>query len=1059
MVRRMVLLLAAAAFSFNGLLSAGDAAPEYPCQRLAAAPAMDSSDWSQLPEARAFFIHGGKDYAVEKRSSFRAGWTDDSLYLQVKCVEPLLDKVKITTAEGDALWADDAVEIFLQPATGPEYFQFIANSAGVRWNAVGPVNKEAKAWNWEARPGKWAEGWYLNARIPFAVLNKTPEPGSVWPVNVARDTTTGPDAERYTCWSPVRKGFNDLGRFGSFVFCAAAPQAKEVEARLDGPFHQYLKEQRAAKVQEAGKAELLAALDNPALAAEARPVKEVLARLSQPADPQGMALQLVTWRNLMTLLAEKAKQLDIPLVKTPRLDLAFGIEARQAKDLKLWVNGRAVEGQGGKWPVVLREGLNVVALAATADGPDAGLRLDIPGHSELAGRWRVGAPANDAWLAAAFDDRAWKKAELDKDGYLRLPSGQAALRQLVLWGETHYSGLPCLTPKAREWGFSEKSLETLFHVLYSPLGFPLEDYEFTLDVPKGFSLLEEKDTGKDKGGRLNRRPSKIATEETTHDSQPYTRYRFSFDPKVLQPDKRECSLIPLLLGEHKGADKLCKFYFRRTASGNLTELEQTLPVRVLPPINGKMPKRVLLTMYCASPWRVFSGGRVFPEHFKAYMRQALDAGLNGWVVGSWEGEYGRNVHDKVVERGGTVVLCYNNYPIHGNNLGAKSALGKWMQSTPETQAKFFNGTSTWTKDGQYCPSFVTGEGKDKFKEAVKKDIGAMLHGGPGSGYIGMPGATIYWADWEEEPWIAAGMGYEPARTGDGSYCFCDRCKEAFRNYAKLPADADLSDTAIFKNYKLDWSAFRNGFDGRINGLTREVCNELGLQYIVYSGTNQTKFFESCKGEIDSAFPGCPGDGRADAEQQRGMDNAMEFFQEKTGLRSVLGQLFASSYDEGGSLNWNGSRSWSEDGFVNAKTVKPQILRTVASLHGGVDLNGGMERCAGQMYYIGEATRALSEYEDLFKDGERADQLAESEQLKYPNLLVLKKGKERLVLLFNEGKAPLRVMLRNKGLAPGQTAEIFGVGEVPGRADAMELTVEPEDVALVHIRGGGFPWLF
>ena len=974
--------------------------------------------------------------------------------------------MKASATDGDALWGDDAVEFFFQPVAGSAYFHLVANSLGTRWNAVGPENKPAKPWKWTVRSGKWDKGWLVEVRIPFAVFGKTPKTGERWPVNIARDTTTGPAVENTTCWPPLRKGFNDIERFGHFVFSAAppaAPQPAAVEAQLNAPFNQYLKEQCAAKIESAGQVELLAALDNPALVAESKPVREVLAQLTAlrdraDADPDDRVVMLTTWRNLMDLFSEKAKKLNIPLVKVPLKKLALKIHARQAKDIKVWVNGKAVAAQDGPFPLTLREGLNVIALTATADGKTPGLRISIPGQSELESRWRVGAASNDAWLTAVFDDRSWKIAELDKDGYLSVPEGGAGnvcFRQNVLWSENYYSGLLCLTPKVREWGFSEKSMETLFHVLYSPLSFPLEDYEFVLDVPKGFSLLEEKYDKAykdDKGGRLSRRPEKVTMEEIQRDSQPYTRYRFAYESKFVPSGKpNQMALIPILLNEFKSADKTCTFYFRRMASGNLTELEQTLPVRILPPIDGRMLKNIAIEVYCGTPWRTFSGGRLFPEHLNAVMRQALDAGFNRWFIGAWEGEYGRKVHDQVVERGGSVALVYNTYPLHGNNLGATSALGQWMRAAPETQARFFKETSDWTKRGQYCPSFVTAEGAKTFKETIKKDIGAMFQGGKGSNYIGFPKASLYWTDWEEVPWIAAGMGYEPARTGDGSYCFCERCKKAFRKYAKLPETADLSDDIIWKNHKFEWNSFRYQLDGNINGIVREACNELGFLYMVYSGVHDKEFYTACKGKIDGTFTGCPGDGRADSESQAYLDSVMTFFRDEVGLPSIIGQLFASSYDEGGAVNVSGGPTWEKDGFLNPKRVKTQTVRMAASFHGGVDLNAAIERCAGSHYYVGEATRLIAEHEDLFYAGERADQLAVSAQIKYPNLLVLKKGKERLVLLFNEGARPLRVLLENRELASRQKATVFGAPPVYNHPEKMALTVGPDDVAAVHIK--------
>ncbi|MEI8248774.1 MAG: hypothetical protein WCI51_23300, partial [Lentisphaerota bacterium] len=641
-----------------------------------------------------------------------------------------------------------------------------------------------------------------------------------------------------------------------------------------------------------------------------------------------------------------------------------------------WVNGKAVTTQAGQWPLVLREGVNVIAMTAAADGKNPGLRLRIPGQSELESRWRVGAAANDNWLTAAFDDRSWKKAEADKDGYLSVPEDAASnvcFRQIVLWGETHYSGLTCLLPKVREWGFSEKSMENLFHVLYSPLSFPLEEYEFVLDVPKDFSLLKVSYVNDAKGGNLNRRPQKITEEEIQHDNQPYRRYRFGYESAFVPPGKQpnNMSLIPLLLNEFKGEDKTCNFYFHRMASGNLTEIEQKLPVLVLPTINGRMLKNVAIMQYSA-PWQLANGGGLFPEHLNIVMRQSLDAGFNCWNIGAWQGERGRLVHDRVVERGGTVEISYNDYPIHGNVLGEASELGKWMATKPESRVRVFNEIrNKSTSPGGYCPSYVTSEGEELFRKAVKNDIALMKNGGTKQ-FIGFPKASIYWVDWETKPWV-----------GNRSYCFCDRCKRGFRQYARLSETADLSDDLIFKNYKSEWASFRVILDARINGIVRDVCHELGLKYMFYDDAEHREALAANKGKIDIANTGCPGDGRGDSGQQGWMDRVMTFFRSEVGMSAIVGQLFATSYAEGGKINLNLSSPWEKDGFLNPKKVKMYILRVVATFHGGVDLHSAVERCSGSHYYVGEATRIISEYEDLFFAGERADQLAVSEQIKYP----------------------------------------------------------------------------
>jgi hypothetical protein len=111
----------------------------------------------------------------------------------------------------------------------------------------------------------------------------------------------------------------------------------------------------------------------------------------------------------------------------------------------------------------------------------------------------------------------------------------------------------------------------------------------------------------------------------------------------------------------------------------------------------------------------------------------------------------------------------------------------------------------------------------------------------------------------------------------------------------------------------------------------------------------------------------------------------------------------------------------------------------------------MDRVGGMLYWIGEATRILATYEDLFYEGERADGLAACDTLQYPNVLVLKRGGERLVLLFNEGEQPQLVTLSNRELQPGQVATVFGSDQKTDAPAEMRLTIPAQDVAVIHIR--------
>ncbi|MCK9412487.1 MAG: hypothetical protein M0Q53_09320 [Prolixibacteraceae bacterium] len=752
-------------------------------------------------------------------------------------------------------------------------------------------------------------------------------------------------------------------------------------------------------------------------------------------------------------------------IRVPTKRLVAGIDRHDVTAL-LYVNGEEVTlSSSGKYAVSINEGLNIIGMKVMVNGKSPGLRLRIPGQPELESRWRVGSATDDTWLSPAFDDQSWRKAEFDKDGYLIVPKsfdGAVCFRQIILWGDHHYSGLPCIQPKVREWGFSVKSLETLFLALYSPspLPFALEDYEFVLDLPKGFHLLKEKYTDDAKGRNFNRRPKKVTEEAIHHENQPYTRYRLTFEPEFVPArgtggESNQASLIPVLLDKSKGAGALCRFYFRRLASGNLTELEQTLPVRILPPLNGRMPKKVMLAQYCSEPWAYsYIRSNLFPEHFESHMRQSLDVGFNSWFLHNIAGDYVKKVYDRVIERGGIVVLAGANYPIRYPFVTAETALGKLTLTVPEFRLKYFNQPERGTKVGEYCRSYVTGEGLARFREAVKKDITRKIFGS--DKVAGFPKASIYWVDWEEKIWKGSGKG---------SYCFCDNCKKSFREFAKLSDTTDLSDSAILKNHKDGWKAFREELDGRINGVVHEVCNELGVKYMFYDDAFNDGHWLASRGKMDIAYPGWPGDGTAVGYgsgnstrnfpvKQESLDERMAFFREKMGQSRIHGQLFATVFDMGWvkpGTSWTQRSGSTVDGFINAKGVKSQILRVIASFHAGVDLGSSLNRCAGQLYYIGEATRIITAFENLFYEGKREDNLAVSEQLKYPNLLVLRKGDERLVLLFNETDKPITVRLNNKDLKKGQEALVFESSEKISNPGWMNVVVGAGDVTVVHIR--------
>jgi hypothetical protein len=183
--------------------------------------------------------------------------------------------------------------------------------------------------------------------------------------------------------------------------------------------------------------------------------------------------------------------------------------------------------------------------------------------------------------------------------------------------------------------------------------------------------------------------------------------------------------------------------------------------------------------------------------------------------------------------------------------------------------------------------------------------------------------------------------------------------------------------------------------------------------------------------------------------QKMLDDEARELRTTQAVPQVIGQRFSFLGVSEAKDGWSKVGVLSDDGFVQAKSWKSQILRIVAAFGGGVDLQNAGECVAGMPYWIGEATRIIATYEDLFLNGERADNLAVSEQIAYPDLLVLRKGDRRLVLLFNETDAARKVTLRNLDLAPGQRARVFEQDSW-GNAASINVIVPAGDAVAVEI---------
>ena len=588
-------------------------------------------------------------------------------------------------------------------------------------------------------------------------------------------------------------------------------------------------------------------------------------------------------------------------------------------------------------------------------------------------------------------------------------------------------------------------LENLHLALYSPLSYPLSDFTVTLSLPEGLRLLEL-DSLPRENGVCNVKPLKVKRDANS--------YEIIYPDGSACPDKTLSTYLPIKIETSSAPGQSIKYH--RSANGNFTELPQEIPIKALPEINGAMPRRILIQQYVLSPAKT---SKLSAEHLREYVRQNLAAGFNSIIVDPKQTSGGsamQELYREYLAQCPGIKIFLNqsmgfpmNLKLWGGVEPCVSGMIDWGNAHPEAKPRYFNdqppASELWKewKEGDsgvpygvLCPTYITGTGRTAYKKALENIMRKV--------FAAYSEAAGLWIDWEQPVWGPTQMGL---------WCFCDKCKMAFRERLKIPEAEKLNDQRIKDKYSKEWEDFRASLEGEHFRIIWEVCHELNKTLQVYAWEGHESFWRAARNNIDLPFGTVPGNSVADGFRQKSIDKAMADLRKWNNASGLIGQRFPQLPENMSTAKngWKDSQVCSADGFsFDTKNWKTQLLRIVAGTHYGVDLCNAMLFPAGAQYHIGEATRTISQFEDLFHDGERADQLASSDALKYPDLLVLRKGDERLVLTFNGGDKPLEAAIRNLELQPGQKAEVVDGAKGLDPAE-VKIAIPPQDVVLIHIK--------
>ncbi len=371
----MLLLAAIAALS-------APAVPLASCPLLPAPPQIDgrlgAGEWAKAAAVGPFTALGDPGSLAPSQPKVLVGHTAQGLYIAAFLPCPGKPKADVREHDGN-LWDDDAVEIFIQPPQSRQYYQFIANAAGARYEGVGVMGKQWDA-AWRAAAGSGQGGWILEVEIPFAAFGRgRPADGEVWRFNVGWDRQT--PARLLATWAPIAsKSYHTPEAFGRLVFVRGGA----VLRRLDVSW-QPLEGAAQIKAEAGGGSGRL-----------------VVGEAEKPTGPAGASISAAAKAELGRPKSVKVEvyagsrpsfSAAVPVAKLPALEIAMRTYFLREDKIYIQADGRRL-GQralrGAKLRAELREPGGRVLSKAEADfrGTRAwawlGVRGVRPGRYEVA---------------------------------------------------------------------------------------------------------------------------------------------------------------------------------------------------------------------------------------------------------------------------------------------------------------------------------------------------------------------------------------------------------------------------------------------------------------------------------------------------------------------------------------------------------------------------------------------------------------------------------------------------------------------------------------------------
>lgn len=926
------------------------------------------------------------------------------LYVLVEAREPVLDVVsqrrhelfaKITDRD-DRVLRDDSFMLLVSPEGGDAGYEFSINTLGTLLDARSQMSDlwgtRDVTWNANAKVVAAAEDgyWVAEMAIPLADLGVTGQvDGQQWQAILARVAQTRGELGT---WNHSLVGAHAPATLGTLVFGAQRagvspvspltslePGVTGFDVQLQGP------------VSDGGASGSGVYLWSQVRSLDGS-VSQDVTYLSRDAAKQTHDITVAQAGSVQVRwIAMDAATLE-PIYASPvihtsvqsslaKLTLSTDGAYRVVVNDQVIASGARASDVAVRLP--LRQGENVIAVEAATGA--AQLKLDGPTPLQTPVRWRVNDAATPDAVAAKLDDRTWPLASaadgaVGQTQMLGQQGKPAVFRHTMLQSHTR------IWPKPHPAFYvAANSVEDINFTAMGLPGKQQMDWQMYIAVPEEYDVLGS--TGH-YGRHVAKQPlfeCEPAGQITIEGAQ-MQRYRVRASKPVVPDRHYRMSVFQLMV---RIADETIAspgsrskwYYWTQANDGSMTEPPASFTVEALPALAGKQPEKFAIQLWGSIH---VMDQQDLREPLLATLQAA---GINEFCTADrWSADNGDTYGIRT-----QLLLSYHTW---SNNVTGH------LKEHPEDRLVDREGN---VSNANMCMTQLLGSGWDIADEHIAKQLE------------------------ERQPDIAQ-YDYEyPPMTGPHS-CFCDRCLAAFRSYHKLPADAALSPAIVQEQYVDQWVDF---MAYRVALLMVKMKASVhaarpGTKFSVYSGYNVPD--NAARYGLDWNYLG----------QMRGADifacgygrpvqGIKDTLKAADGIPTLLGVLlhpYLPTLDQ-----------------PVTPASKARLLRRAIDATGGVLIYKRSSMDGRWWYAIGEISRLIATYEDLFLHA-RPQAIAGQD----PASVQVLRGKDAsLVCVMNDtGKARAFTFTLPTELGSGKA---FYTGEAVNAGASVQLTLEPGEVAV------------